>query len=332
MIICAIESSCDETACAIVKDKTEILANVVSTQIDTHKSFGGVVPEVASRLHVEQISSVIDEAFKKANMTGNAVDAFAYTKGPGLVGCLHVGAIAAKTLAWRYKKPLIAVHHLAGHIYANQFVTTLQFPCLALVVSGGNSELVWMKDDYEFEVIGQTQDDAVGEAYDKVSKVLGLGYPGGPIIDKLSKDGKQNYRLSMPKVDGEYDFSYSGLKSNVIQCMQRIEKSGNSVNPNDMAYAFQGVAIGQLMKQLEKAIQAYDPKMVVLAGGVAANSYLRSQVEALSRKYIDITFNVPPLYCCTDNAAMIATAAFSAVKKHGYVDLATSSDPNWEIE
>ena len=331
MIICAIESSCDETACAIVNDEYKILSNVVSTQIDTHKSFGGVVPEVASRLHVEQISSVIDEAINKSGITMAQVDAIAYTKGPGLVGCLHVGAIAAKTLAWRYNKPLIAVHHLAGHIYANQFVTTLKFPCLALVVSGGNSELVWMKEDYDFEVLGQTQDDAVGEAYDKVSKVLGLGYPGGPIIDKLSKQGKANYHLSMPKVEGEYDFSYSGLKSNVIQCMQRIEKSGETVNPNDMAYAFQGIAIGQLIIQLEKAIHDKQPKMVVLAGGVAANSYLRNQVEQLSIKYRDIQFNVPPLYCCTDNAAMIAAAAFSAYKKHGTVDLATSSDPNWEI-
>lgn len=332
MIICAIESSCDETACAIVQDRTKILANVVSTQIDIHKSFGGVIPEVASRLHVEQISSVVAEAFEKANITPEDVDYIAYTKGPGLIGCLHVGAIAAKTLAWRYNKPLIAVHHLAGHIYANQFVTDLTFPLLALVVSGGNSELVYMKKDYEFEVIGQTQDDAVGEAYDKVSKVCGFGYPGGPIIDKLAKNGQPHYQLSMPKLEGKYDFSYSGLKSNVLQLIQRETKQNHEINNEDLAYAFQHVAIEQLLRQLEKAIKDYDPKMVILAGGVAANSYLRSRIDELNTKYHHIRFNVPPLYCCTDNAAMIASAAFSALEKHGTVSLNESSNPNWEIE
>ena len=332
MIILAIESSCDETAAALVKDQTNILSNVVSTQIDIHKSFGGVMPEVASRLHVEQISSVIGEAIEKSGVTMNDVDAIAYTKGPGLVGCLHVGAIAAKTLSWYWNKPLIAVHHLAGHIYANCFVTRLNFPLLALVVSGGNSELVYMKQDYDFQVIGQTQDDAVGEAFDKVSKACGFGYPGGPIIDKLAKTGHHEYDLSMPKLEGKYDFSYSGLKTNVLQTMQKAKFHGQTIHPENLAYDFQKTAIDQLMRQLQKAIEDYHPKQVILAGGVAANSYLRQSVLDLPKSYPDLSVNVPPMYCCTDNAAMIAAAAFRAVKKHGFVDLSTSSDPNWEIE
>lgn len=332
MIILAIESSCDETACAIVKDQTQILSNVVSTQIDIHKSFGGVIPEVASRLHVEQISSVVGQAIASSGLTMDEVDAIAYTKGPGLVGCLHVGAIAAKTLAWYWSKPLIPVHHLAGHIYANLFVTTLQFPLLALVVSGGNSELVYMKEDYDFKVIGQTQDDAVGEAFDKVSKACGFGYPGGPIIDKLAKQGHHEYDLSMPKLEGDYDFSYSGLKTNVLQSIQKAKRLGATINNENLAYDFQKTAIDQLLRQTKKAIDDYSPKQLVLAGGVAANSYLRQSVLDLPKIYPDLSVNVPPLFCCTDNAAMIAAAAFSAYRKHGYADLSISSDPNWEIE
>ena len=199
--ILAIESSCDETACAIVEDGHVILSNVVSTQIDTHKQFGGVVPEVASRLHVEKISVVIKEALEKAGMSVEEVDAIAYTKGPGLIGSLHVGVQAAKTLAWVYQKPMLPMNHMAGHIYANAFVQKLKFPLLALVISGGHSQLIWMKEDYSFEIIGDTLDDAVGEAYDKVSRILGTGYPGGPIIDQLAKQGKTHYFLKTPKTE-----------------------------------------------------------------------------------------------------------------------------------
>lgn len=200
-LILAIESSCDETACAVVKDGKEILSNIVSSQINVHTLYGGVVPEVASRIHVENISTVITEALEKAEVTMDDIDAIAYTKGPGLIGSLHVGVQAAKTLAWVYNKPLLPINHMTGHIYANAFVSDLKFPLMALVVSGGHTELVWMKNDWNFEVLGTTQDDAIGEAYDKVARVLGLGYPGGPVVDKLAKLGKPHYTLPTPKTN-----------------------------------------------------------------------------------------------------------------------------------
>ncbi|WP_286073322.1 tRNA (adenosine(37)-N6)-threonylcarbamoyltransferase complex transferase subunit TsaD, partial [Faecalibaculum rodentium] len=202
MLVIGIESSCDETAAAVVRDKKEILSSVIASQIDTHKAFGGVVPEVASRIHVENISGVIQQAIDEAGISMEDVDAVAVTAGPGLVGCLHVGVQGAKTLGAVWNKPLIPVHHLAGHIYANELVTDLQFPLVALVVSGGNSELVYMKDENSFEILGQTQDDAIGEAYDKVARVMGLGYPGGPVIDKLAQQGKAVYDLPEPKTQG----------------------------------------------------------------------------------------------------------------------------------
>lgn len=222
--ILAIESSCDETAVAIIKNAKEIVANVVATQIDVHKDFGGVIPEVASRIHVENISMVIEEALKKANMDVADMDAIAVTQGPGLVGSLHVGVQAAKTLAWAYDKPLVPVHHIAGHIYANQLITELAFPLLALVVSGGHTELVYMKDEWSFEILGTTQDDAIGEAGDKVGRVLGLPYPGGVYVDKIAKDGKAIYTLAKPKTENELDFSFSGLKSSVLQFIDRCKR------------------------------------------------------------------------------------------------------------
>ena len=222
--ILAIESSCDETAASIVKNAKEIVSNVVATQIDVHKDFGGVIPEVASRIHVENISMVIEETLHKANMKVEDVDAIAVTQGPGLVGSLHVGVQAAKTLAWAYNKPLVPVHHIAGHIYANQLITELKFPLLALVVSGGHTELVYMKDEWSFEILGTTQDDAIGEAGDKVGRVLGLPYPGGVYVDKIAKDGKPIYSLAKPKTENELDFSFSGLKSSVLQFIDRCKE------------------------------------------------------------------------------------------------------------
>ena len=233
--ILAIESSCDETAVAIIKNAKEIVANVVATQIDVHKDFGGVIPEVASRIHVENISMVIEEALKKANMDVADMDAIAVTQGPGLVGSLHVGVQAAKTLAWAYDKPLVPVHHIAGHIYANQLITELAFPLLALVVSGGHTELVYMKDEWSFEILGTTQDDAIGEAGDKVGRVLGLPYPGGVYVDKIAKDGKAIYTLAKPKTENELDFSFSGLKSSVLQFIDRCKRKNETFLPEDLA-------------------------------------------------------------------------------------------------
>ena len=315
-LILAIESSCDETACALVKDGHEILSNVVSSQINVHTKFGGVVPEVASRIHVENISTVIAEALEEAKVDMKDVDAIAYTQGPGLIGSLHVGVSAAKTIAWMYDKPLVPINHLTGHIYANAFIDKLEYPLLALVISGGHTELVYMKEEYDFEIIGSTRDDAIGEAYDKVARVLDLGYPGGPKIDALSKEGKPNYKLPIPKVDGEYDFSFSGLKTAVIQAMNREERAGKEVVVADMAASFQETALSILVDKTLKAVEEYKPKMLVLAGGVAANSRLREIMEEKFKDNEEVKLIIPPLYCCTDNAAMIGASGYIAYK-HG---------------
>lgn len=315
--ILGIESSCDETACSIVKNGKEVISNVVATQIDVHKQFGGVLPEVASRIHVENISMVIEEALSKANMKVSDVDAIAYTRGPGLIGSLHVGVQAAKTLAWAFNKPMVPVHHIAGHIHANNLIADLEYPLMALVVSGGHTELVYMKDEYSFEKLGTTQDDAVGEAGDKVGRVLGLPYPGGVYVDKLAKEGNPIYTLSKPKTENELDFSFSGLKSSVLQFIDRCKRKNVEFNKADLAASYQETAFGALLDRACKAIEIYKPKQMVLAGGVAANACLRKKIEEeMAVKYPNTRFIVPPLWCCTDNAAMIATAGYYAYK-HG---------------
>ncbi len=329
--ILALETSCDETACAVVEDGHRILSNIVSSQINVHTLYGGVVPEVASRIHVENISAVICEALQEAGTGMEAIDAVAYTRGPGLIGSLHVGVQAAKTLAWAFAKPLLPVHHLTGHIYANRFVTELEFPLLALVVSGGHTELVWMKNDWDFEVIGSTADDAIGEAYDKVARVLGLGYPGGPVIDRIAKEGKPHYKLPTPKTAGKYDFSFSGLKTSVLQLAERERKAGNEVVPADMAYAFQETALGSLVKKCAGAVREYRPKMLVLAGGVAANSRLRELMQESMADAEGTKLVIPPLYCCTDNAAMIGAAGYIAWKHGCFGTLDASADPAMEM-
>ena len=331
-LILAIESSCDETACAIVRDGKEILSNVVSSQINVHTKFGGVVPEVASRIHVENISTVISEALEKANVTMEEIDAIAYTLGPGLVGSLHVGVSAAKTIAWMYNKPLIPIHHITGHIYANAFVDELVYPLMALVISGGHTELVYMKEEYDFEIIGSTRDDAIGEAYDKVARVLDLGYPGGPKIDALSKEGEACYKLPKPKVDGLYDFSFSGLKTAVIQAINREERNGNEVNIANMAASFQETALSILVEKTMAAVEEYKPKMLVLAGGVAANSRLREIMEEEFKNRDDIKLIIPPLYCCTDNAAMIGASGYIAYKHGKRGSFYDGANPSLDME
>ena len=254
-IILAIESSCDETSCAILKNN-KLVANIVSTQIEVHQKYGGVMPEIASRLHLENILCVIDEALSKASIKLDDVDAFAVTRGPGLIGALHVGLQAIKTLALIYNKPIIPVHHLCGHIYANEFIDELKFPLLAVVVSGGNTELVLMKEHLNFEIIGETKDDAIGESFDKVARVLGLEYPGGPKIDKLAKEGKKNYTLPKPKVDG-LNFSFSGLKNASLQLVNILERNGEELNKADLAYAFQETALNCLIDKTIKALEEY---------------------------------------------------------------------------
>ncbi|WP_416325469.1 tRNA (adenosine(37)-N6)-threonylcarbamoyltransferase complex transferase subunit TsaD [[Eubacterium] hominis] len=331
--ILAIESSCDETAVAIVKNGKEVLANIVATQIDVHKDFGGVIPEVASRIHVENISMVIEEALKKAEMQVEDMDAIAVTQGPGLVGCLHVGVQAAKTLAWAYQKPLVPVHHIAGHIYANALIADLKFPLLALVVSGGHTELVYMKDEWSFEILGTTQDDAIGEAGDKVGRVLGLPYPGGVYVDKLAKEGKAVYTLAKPKTENELDFSFSGLKSSVLQFIDRSKRKNEPFVPADLAASYQETAFEALLLRARIALKQYQPLQMVLAGGVAANSCLRQKVsEDLTKEFSDVEFIIPPLSCCTDNAAMIAVAGTIAYQHGVRGDFDLTADPGIELE
>lgn len=328
VVILAIESSCDETAAAIVKNKKEVLANVVASQIDVHKEFGGVIPEVASRIHVENISMVIEEALRQASCQMEDIDAVAVTQGPGLIGCLHIGVQAAKTLAWAFHKPLVPVHHIAGHIFANELVTDLQFPLLALVVSGGHTELVYMKDDHHFDVLGETQDDAIGEAYDKVARVLGLPYPGGPQIDRLAKEGKPIYALAHPKTEKPMDFSFSGLKSSVLQFVERCRRKQERFEAADLACSFQETALDALLARVLYALENVEGvRHFVVAGGVAANSRLREKLQQdIAPRYPAIRFTIPPLSCCTDNAAMIAVAGSVAYAHGARGDLELGAD------
>ena len=329
--ILAIESSCDETSVAII-DNGNLLSNIVSSQIDVHAKYGGVMPEIASRLHCENIGYVIKESLEKANVRLEDIDAFAVTRGPGLIGALHVGMQAAKTLAMVYDKPLIPVHHLAGHIYANEFVDEFSFPMLAVVVSGGNTELVLMKDHLQFEIISSTRDDAVGESFDKVARCLGLPYPGGVVIDRLAKEGKHAYELPVPlKGEDTLDFSYSGLKTSVINLVHKYEQKGEAVNANDMAKSFQDVAIGQILDRVKKTCERYEINEVILAGGVSANSYLREEMKKLMEK-LNIKLVIPPLWCTTDNAAMIAKVGEKLYERKVFAPLTISVDPNWEIQ
>jgi len=324
MKICAIETSCDETAVAIIENGRTVLSNIISSQINIHAAFGGVIPEVASRIHIENISIVLAEALKTAKLTMEEIDAFAITQGPGLIGSLHVGLIAAKTLAWYYDKPLIPIHHITGHIYANQFVDELQYPLLALVVSGGHTELVLLKEEFKFEILGSTQDDAIGEAFDKVARVMGLPYPGGPQIDRLAKEGKPHYKLPKIKTQKPLDFSFSGLKSSVLQL---IQKNKEELNIADLAYAFQEAALNEIMNKTLIALEENPVKHLVLAGGVAANSRLRERVLELNTYYPELKITIPPMWCCTDNAAMIGAVAYVAFK-HGITgDLSISANP-----
>ena len=330
-LLLAIESSCDETSVAITKDG-KLLSNVINTQIEVHQKYGGVMPEIASRLHCENIALVLKEAVEKANIKLEDVDAFAITRGPGLIGALHVGMQAAKTLSLIYNKPLIPVHHLAGHIYANEFNTELKFPLLAVVVSGGNSELVLMKDHMDFKVIGETRDDAIGECYDKVARVLGLPYPGGIPIDKLAKEGEHTYHLPKPlRGEDTYDMSFSGLKTNVINLVHNLEQKGEQIRIADMCRSFQDTAVGIVLERTVKAIKEFDVKQVVLAGGVSANSYLREQMQIECQK-LGANIIIPPMWCCTDNAAMIAKVAEYLYERKVFAGLDLGVDPNWSIE
>lgn len=310
-MIMSIETSCDETSIAILKNGKELLANVVSSQINRHKEFGGVMPELASRLHLENIMICIDEALNNANLDIKDITLIAYTKGPGLIGALHVGMQAAKALSVAHDIPLLGVDHMKGHIYAARYLSEFNYPSLTLVVSGGHSELVLMKGEYEFELLGETKDDAVGECYDKVARVLGLSYPGGPVIDKMAAIGENIYNLPYPKVEGKYNFSFSGLKTAVLNLVNNMKQKNEDFKAEDIACSFQKKVIDILLDKVLLALEEYDVKQVMLAGGVSANKELRSEVvKRVSEKNKDIEVVLPPLWCCTDNGAMTAMAAY----------------------
>lgn len=317
VLILAIETSCDETAAAVVKNGREILSNVIYTQIKLHTVFGGVVPEIASRKHIEKINPVIEAALKEANVTLEEIDAVAVTYGPGLVGALLVGVAEAKAIAYASRKPLIGVHHIEGHISANYIEhKELEPPFLCLVASGGHSHLVLVKAYGEYEIVGRTRDDAAGEAFDKVARAIGLGYPGGPKIDKLAKEGDK-HAVSFPRAkiaDAPDDFSFSGLKSAVLNYLNQCEMKGITVNKADVAASFQQSVIDVLTEHTVAAAKRLGIDKVAIAGGVASNSSLREQMGKMCKDN-QLTFYHPSPIYCTDNAAMIGVAGYYEYEK-----------------
>ena len=329
--VLGIESSCDETSLSIVKNGVEEIATVVSSQIDIHKDYGGVVPEIASRAHVKNITFVIEELLQKSKMTMDEIDLVAVANGPGLIGSLLVGLEAAKTIAWLYNKPLIPVHHIAGHIYANNLVKRLEFPLICLVISGGHTELVYMDKDYSFKKLGGTLDDAVGECFDKVGKVIGVEYPAGPKIDKMAKIGSHTYDLPLPLNDDSYNFSFSGLKSAVINLVHNEEQRGNSINKENLATSFQETVVDILAKKTVHAIVDFNVKNLILAGGVSANSGIRDRMKEISEAR-GINFTCPEIKYCTDNAAMVASAGYYAYLDGRRADFTLNACSSMELK
>lgn len=328
--ILGIETSCDETSASIVKNGDTEIATVVLTQIDIHKDFGGVVPEIASRHHVKNITMVIEDCLEKANMKISDIDAIAVTYGPGLVGSLLVGVEAAKTLAYVNNKPLIPVNHMSGHIYANQLVEPLKFPLIALVVSGGHTQLIYMEDHYKFKEIGSTLDDAVGECYDKVARVINVPYPGGPTVDKWAHEGEDTYELPLPKNDNSYDFSFSGLKSAIINLVHNEEQRGNEIRKKDLATSFQNTVVEIITKKTMKALKDYNVNNLIVAGGVAANKGLREKLISLCNEN-NIHLSFPEMKYCTDNAAMIAASGYYAYIRGDRADLTLNPQSSLEL-
>ena len=329
--ILGIESSCDETSVSIVKNGCEEIATIISSQIDIHKNFGGVVPEIASRNHVKNVTMVIEECLNEASMTMEEIDAIAVTYGPGLIGSLLVGLEAAKTLAFVYQKPLVPVHHISGHIYANNLVKPLKFPLISLVISGGHTELIYMKDHLCFEKLGSTLDDAVGECYDKVARVLDIPYPGGPLVDKLAHEGEDTYSLPIPLDDASYNFSFSGLKSAVINLVHNESQRAKEINKANLATSFQNVVVESLTKKTMRALKEYNVPRLIVAGGVAANRGIRERFTKLCEENnIDLSF--PVMKYCTDNAAMIASVGYYLYKAGKISTLKINSKSTSELK
>lgn len=331
MLILAIETSCDETSAAVVEDGCRIRSNIIASQIDSHKRFGGVVPEIASRHHVEFITVIVEDALAEAGVSYDELDAVAVTYGPGLVGALLIGVHAAKAIALAHNLPLIPVNHMAGHIYSNRFQSNFKFPLLALTVSGGHTELVYMEDDHTYEVIGETRDDAAGEAYDKVGRVLGVPYPGGKHIDEMASQGEDSFDFPRAMLHDEtYDFSFSGLKSAFINTVHNADQRGEALNQNDLAASFQAAVIDVLVEKTIRAAKEKEVKQLLLSGGVAANKGLRDTLQAAVTSGLpDVELLIPPLSLCGDNAAMIGAAAYAQYKadSHAVADMSLNAKP-----
>ncbi len=326
-IILAVETSCDETSVAIIDGNNKILSLVTNTQIEAFASIGGVVPEMASRMHVDNILPIYYEALDKANISVEQVNYFAVTSGPGLVGALLIGVNFVKTLALIHNKEIISVNHLKGHIHALDIEHDVQYPHLSLIVSGGHTELIYMPKRGEYQKIGQTLDDAAGESYDKVARMLGVGYPGGPIIDKLAKTGNPTYKLPMPKNDGSLDFSFSGLKSACYNTVNNLKMKGEVLNQTDFACSFQTSVVNTLINKLVTANDMYKPNQISIVGGVSANSELQKRAKDNFSNVI-----IPSLIYSTDNAAMIASAALVLVEKNEFANkLLLNANPSMSI-
>lgn len=326
--ILAIETSCDETAASVVEGGKNVISTIVASQMDIHRRFGGVVPEVASRHHVENMTAVVEEALVSADMDYTDLDAIAVTSGPGLVGALLVGVNTAKALAYAHDLPLLPIHHIAGHIHAAELVADMEYPAMALVVSGGHTSLIYLPEEGVYETIGETRDDAVGEAYDKVARTLKLPYPGGPEIDRLASEGEVS--IDFPRAwleNGSYDFSFSGLKSSVLNAVHNAGQRGDTVVPENVAASFQASVVDVLVERAQRAVSEYEVEQLIVTGGVAANHALR---EAMKRSFPsggNVELIIPPLSLCTDNAAMIGAAANIAWKKGERADYDLNGEP-----
>lgn len=334
MLILAIETSCDETSIAILKDGKEIITNIISSQIEIHKEYGGVVPEIASRHHIKNIAAILDEALEEAKMSMEEIDYIAVTYAPGLIGALLVGVSFAKGLAYSYKKPLIPVHHIKGHIYSNFIENDIILPAITLVVSGGHTNIVYIDENHNFTNLGGTLDDAVGESYDKVARVLYLGYPGGPVIDKLAKNGNpEAIFFTEPKV-ANYDFSLSGIKTAVINYVNNKRMKNEEINIEDLSASFQNKVVNMLVKKTINAAKEKECKTILIAGGVAANSRLRESLKNEGDKN-GINVYCPSIELCTDNGAMIAAGAYYKLKYHrdrAFADLSLNGIASLNIE
>ncbi|TPR19779.1 tRNA (adenosine(37)-N6)-threonylcarbamoyltransferase complex transferase subunit TsaD [Apilactobacillus timberlakei] len=327
------ESSCDETSVAIIEDGHKILSNIVATQIKSHQRFGGVVPEVASRHHIEEITICVDDAMREANVTYDDIDAIAVTYGPGLVGALLIGVTAAKTIAWAHDIPLIPVNHIAGHILAGRYVEKIEYPALALVVSGGHTELVLLPEEGEFKIIGETRDDAAGEAYDKVGRVLGINYPAGPKVDEMASKGKDTFDFprAMEK-DDNFDFSFSGLKSAFLNTTHHADQIKEKLNKDDLATSFQDAVVDVLVYKTKRALAKYPVHQLILAGGVAANHGLRSALDKAINDVSNTQLVKVPLKLCGDNAAMIGAAGYVLAKKNIFAGVNLNADPSLDFD